>query len=878
MSNSIKIKDQKIPYPTEGIVRTSSVDDTVAPDGSVQSAVNVNFDQIGAIKTRLGLTEYADDITGEAVSFGTFNGTVEQAGFARVDKAGATTIVTPEETRSNQCKSVRLNENYVMLFYRGDNNDGYVRVIEVEPDTGVVTTLDEPFEFDTSDLEEIDAVHHNSFGSFEHVLVTWGGGTGNGQVVAQIFRFSVTGGSVQKVGSPHIIYNADKGGYLSLKKYDASNYVFVYSRLDSTDNNNLTILQVDGSYAVSQPGNTLTETNNNEMYFFNNLEVLGDGTNKFINFTTNNNSTTTSAYEINTSNWNISQVGNRLIQTGSFSDFSSSSLFDGENVIFFNRYLDSGVQIYNVNPSNSNVTTLSTRTIFDEIPTTDFSCVSMGDGKSFVNFWSRRTQGRIPSSGYVQLFNVNLSTYKVELVLTPQNFAVSDANHCAALLNDNTIIDFFRTEVGANEEFGAVSLFKTQGSLLKTNTLYVQQENGDVLTTEGTSWTTRRTGLFTAGKARFMQFLNYVWMVNGNSSIGDDVKTSNGGAFGTDLVPDNFPKGDFIQGGFEGRVWVADSLNDVIYFTDIVQFTPPYTYRLTYDPDVNFIKNFSPQDGQTITGFITTPRALLLFKQNSIYRIYGSFNVDAYPAYNVGTYSEESIVQTKKGLFFHHSSGFYKFNYGGEPVEISRTINDFVKAIPRAYYEKVAGVFDGSDAILWSVGPLTVEGVSYSNAVMRYTISTQVWTVYNYEGNNIKALVKYDDGTNLNIIMGTNEGKINKMDSGFNDLGELFSFEMIDRWRSYSPMYADEEKMVGFNVYNENAAGTLLQYQNKKQNSNKWSTIGSVTEKSNCLFSGFDTEIDNVSRLRLAGTTKGDPIVIHGIEVLRVDIEGYNLN
>ena len=81
----------------------------------------------------------------------------------------------------------------------------------------------------------------------------------------------------------------------------------------------------------------------------------------------------------------------------------------------------------------------------------------------------------------------------------------------------------------------------------------------------------------------------------------------------------------------------------------------------------NFIEKFSPQDGESITGLIRVPRALLLFKQNHIYRIYSATNIDPYPAYNVGTYSQESIVQTKDGVYFHHPSGFYHFSYDSQP-------------------------------------------------------------------------------------------------------------------------------------------------------------------------------------------------------------------
>lgn len=382
----------------------------------------------------------------------------------------------------------------------------------------------------------------------------------------------------------------------------------------------------------------------------------------------------------------------------------------------------------------------------------------------------------------------------------------------------------------------------------------------------------------TAGiKARFAQFLNLTWMINGTA--GDAVNTYNGSAFGTTMVPASFPKGDFIQAGFEGRVWIAQKLNDVIWYTDIVQFTPPSTYALTFDASLNFIKNFSPQNGETITGLFVTPRALLVFKQNHIYRVYGATSVDAYPAYNVGTYSQESIVQTKDGIYFHHSSGFYKFTYDGQPTEISRRVIDFVKAITRVEWDNVSGIWDGYDTIEWSVGTVTVEGVTFTNCVMRYTISTQVWTIYDYIANDISASIRYDNGTTILNMIGTEAGKVGILGSGFTDFGVAFYYEVIDRWRSYTDMYAKTKILSGLNVYSENAAGANLQYQSQKSPANVWNPLGTVTEENNALFPSAKTEEDfTVSRLRLVGTTKATPVVVHGFEILSVQDEGFEKN
>lgn len=426
----------------------------------------------------------------------------------------------------------------------------------------------------------------------------------------------------------------------------------------------------------------------------------------------------------------------------------------------------------------------------------------------------------------------------------------------------------------ADDLSGSVKSFGTLNIQGGVKRLY-GQVGTNVSVWNGTTWATARTATV-ATKARFSQWLNRIYMVNGT----DALQCSSGGAFSAEagFVPATpMPVGDYIQAGFDGRIWIANKANDALYYSDIVQFTPPNTYSLTYDAE-NFIKSFSPQDGESITGLFRVPKALLVFKQNQIYRVYSANNVDPYPAYNVGTYSQESIVQGKDGVYFHHSSGFYKFNYNGQPTEISRRVSDFIKAIPRSNYENIVGVYDGKDAIKWSVGSVTVEGVTYSNCQLRYTISTQTWTVYDFADTSITALIRYDDGTNIEQIAGTSAGKVGKLDSGNTDFGEPIYYEVIDRWRSFVEMYSHSKKMGGVAVMSENGAGALVQYQVDKDLANKWTDIGNLGSDYTTLFPSNSTRDFNIIRTRIKGYSTGQPIVLNGVEVLKLNDEGFDEN
>lgn len=435
------------------------------------------------------------------------------------------------------------------------------------------------------------------------------------------------------------------------------------------------------------------------------------------------------------------------------------------------------------------------------------------------------------------------------------------------------IATFATQRGGSIKAFGAWNMQSTGGHGL------FAQVGTDISNWDGINWTSQRTLSTSAYKARFSQFIDYVFMCNGSSGDPIQVSFSGGGFYApVGIVPANFPKGDYIHAGFEGRVWVANAATDTIYFTDIVQFTPPSTYVLTYDATANYIKNFSPQDGQSITGLFRVPRALLCFKQNAIYRIYGAYSVDAYPAYNVGTYSQESIVQAKDGVYFHHSSGFYKFTYDSQPTEISRRVIDFVKAIPRTNYENISGVWDGFDSIKWAVGPITVEGVTFKNCMMRYTISTQVWTIYDTADNSVTAMIRYDNGTSIEQIIGTSIGLVGKMDSGTTDFGSPIYYETIDRWRSFTDMYSKSKSISGVMVMTENGAGCELQYQTEKSPANVWTDIDVVKDQYDALFPNASTSDFNNIRLRLRGYTSGTPMIFHGVELLSIQDKGLDQN
>lgn len=853
------INNIKIPFATEGVIRTAQIDDTVAPENSVQLAVNMNFDRVGAIQTRPGVTQYADDLVGAINNYGALRNSILPAGFDFLFQYGVTQDINPVSMA--YVSAVKIDAGKIAVFWRAEDGTGYCRNFSVDTSTGSVTGLGVAVQFDATEASQNKAI----LLSADLVVNVWQQGDAlTGGAYAQTFDISG-----ETIVPKSTAYNFDSVGFMfGLAVIDSTHIICFYS---ITGGNGLaTVFAINGGTgAITEPGSDLNYGGTSVRW---NSTQRVDGTH-FLNAWTDLTTVKQQVFLVNTGTWAITTVGTALSLSGT--GIRNHLVPVGNGTHFINFYnvssLSLGGQTLAVNLGTYAVTTAGTAISGGPTATGALTVASLGDGQHFVAFYAS-TEG----NGRAQMINMDPSTFTLTLIANPV-FGYDFGNIYST---DSVPIDTgvaLAVWGGFTSETGSAAMFKPYGTVVDGRFLYAGHGTSVSNTVSGT-WTSRRSGLATVSKPRFSQFLNYIWMVNGNAQLGGDpVATSNGGAFGTDLVPANFPSGDFIHAGFEGRVWVVNKTSGVIYYTDIVQFIQPATYLLTYNPAVNFISQLVPQTGQSITALYRVPRALLVFTEDSIYRIYGATSVDAYPAYNVGTYSQESIIETKTGIFFHHSSGFYQFDYGSQPVEISRRIIDFVKAIPRANYDDVTGVYDGFDCVEWSVGQVVVEGVVFANCYVRYTISTQVWTIYDYDFVTT-ANTFYDDGTNLNHLVGTSLGKTGALDTGTTDFTLPFYYEFIDRWRGFTNMYYQVKSASGFSVYSENAAGSNLQYQKQKSGPNAWKDLGTVTTENNSLLPNSNTEDFDVMRIRLVGNTKGTQVVVHGIEITALQIKGQDQN
>jgi len=416
------------------------------------------------------------------------------------------------------------------------------------------------------------------------------------------------------------------------------------------------------------------------------------------------------------------------------------------------------------------------------------------------------------------------------------------------------------TIVGA-EIVAATPILGLNNYINNANTVYrlLAKVGTVVYDFNGTSWTSRRTGLSSSSKARFTNLVDYTFMVNGNNGL--VCSTYNGGAFGSTNVAD-LPKGDFIE-NYRSRIWIADSSDDKVYYSDVVNTDG------TISGGTSFLQ-ISPQDGDKITGLKRYSNALLVFKQNHIYRIYSINSTDPDPFINVGTYSQESIIETKDGIFFHSPKAFYQF--AAQPVDISKKIIDIVEAIPRAYWESISSWEDG-DHIHWAIGDITLDGVSMTNMVCRYTISKQIWTLYSYPFK-IRSACKYDSGTTLTNVLGGDVGKVYTFDSGNDDDGTPIFYNVETQFYYLTNNKTDKKDINEMVALFENAQGATISYKIDNDSVAKWRPIGQLK---NDIYEVLNVGAKGFTRIKfkLSGNIIGNSFIFRGFEIL--NSENYDI-
>jgi len=461
------------------------------------------------------------------------------------------------------------------------------------------------------------------------------------------------------------------------------------------------------------------------------------------------------------------------------------------------------------------------------------------------------------------LSNGMITSGAVSDSLLPSNVATESMNldfdriGCATIRKGQTLLG---NQITASTDILGVYEFRDAGDGTDNQVIAVHDTVAYYLS--GSTWTSKRTGLTTGYKADFTTYLDYMFMVNGIDAT-QTWDGDTGTTFGNTYVS-GAPVGISIE-VFRNRVWIVDA-DDRLHYSSLPNET---TSNITWDTDSQWI-DISPQDGDNAVKLIRSKNSLLVFKKNHMYRVYSTQETEPDPKIDVGTYSARSVVAASDGIYFHHPSGIYRY-LDGNITNISQSMVDFIDNITVTNYSKVVGWTDGNH-VLFSIGDIDIGDISYTNVVLRYTISSRVWTFRSYP-TQILCAGYYNDGTTIYNIAGDDNGNILKLDTGGTDNGSSIFYSLTIGPVLLDGSFNTRKYISKMAVVHENAEGTIIYTKSDNENDNKYTQIYEISD---AVATPFSTDIKgNKIWLRAAGSSVGDSFTLNGYELLDIESEYY---
>mgnify|MGYP001593683891 CR=1 FL=1 len=313
---------------------------------------------------------------------------------------------------------------------------------------------------------------------------------------------------------------------------------------------------------------------------------------------------------------------------------------------------------------------------------------------------------------------------------------------------------------------------------------------------------------------------------------------------------------------FKSRLYLSGdpTTPDRLFFSSVASSTG----KITWTPSIDYV-DINPNDGENITALKRFSLELLVFKPNYLYRFRTS-GTDPDPLIKVGTRSQESIIEGKRGVYFHHDSGFYRYS-GGYPEEIGRAISDVILAIPFSQFSGINGWKD-TDHIYWSLGHLIINGETWKNVAVRYTESSDVWAIYSYP-SDIRRAITYTSGSYQTIVVGLDNGVAATFNSGTTDIGEPIKYRIITKWHELEGI-SNSKIIQTMTAICEKAQGMNLMYQINDEI--EWKSVGDgQIRKFLNIFKNLKIKLNRV-RFKVTGVSRSEAPVFLGLEIL----EGIN--
>lgn len=419
--------------------------------------------------------------------------------------------------------------------------------------------------------------------------------------------------------------------------------------------------------------------------------------------------------------------------------------------------------------------------------------------------------------------------------------------------------------IGSNHDCqGIFNFITTDEAVNKLISVY----NGSILYFDGVNWTTSRSGDNTSLKARFASFLDTVVRVNGTDS---HVASSNGTTWSTTnsaLDLGNMPVGKFVI-VYKDQMIIAgnDARPDSLFISSVPNAAGTAISWTTDDREIVI----NPEDGQNITALGKVSGLLMIFKERSLYT-WNNRSTEADSVIEIGCSSQESVANCGEGnLAFFNPSGVW-LTSGGQPVMISRKVQEWIDGMDSAYFTEVASAGD-EEHLFVSIGSSTVKGKTYNNVVLRYSLNTKEWAVFSY-AYKFQAFTLYKDGDDFIIVGGDSTSRVLEVDSdSLTDNGNGIQYEIQSQDRDFGSKGIKKEISERVMAYGKYPSSGLVQVQ--IDGSKTWKQLGTFKKEVN-NFPIANALQGNMFKFRVTGVSSTDRFRFQGLELPHISLLDYS--
>lgn len=341
------------------------------------------------------------------------------------------------------------------------------------------------------------------------------------------------------------------------------------------------------------------------------------------------------------------------------------------------------------------------------------------------------------------------------------------------------------------------------------------------------AWATSKTNDTASLVTRFATFVNYLFRVNGTDVVGTSIAPVTG-TWGTTNAPGTItPK---LVGVYEDRVYLgngnASGQRSRVWFSSL----PVSGTSITWDTTNDYI-DINPDDNDELTAFENNGNSLLFFKNRAMYR-WKFKAVEPDKIIGVGVPTQEAVwTNFDLGItFFTNEYGVWAYT-GGYPKNIGRKIQPFIDAIAAATLTSIRTSGDNDHYYIYPGANLTVDGRTYTNPRLVYTVSLDAWTIDTFD-DAIGYMGKYIASSSEDLYFGNTNGEImqlggvtvNSDDSGTSVAPIAGEVEFKEDFLGHDTNFVEE-----LTVYAKQPIGP--NYSVRFNNTDDWKNLGETRQK-----------------------------------------------